>query len=106
MRLHFQTPNIRCWRAHEVWATSALPELKQLSDRIGSLSAMTDSLPDIAKESIAKISGDQFGKFQEMIETVLSIPGVKPILGPILEGITSKLGMFDEMTKQRASVQP
>ncbi len=78
-------------------AKAALPSLTRLSDRLASLSEMTDTLPDATRESIAKISSENYGKLEKIIEQVLAIPGVEPILGPIIGGMTTKLDAFNEL---------
>lgn len=72
-------------------AKAALPKLTELDKQIDDLSAAREKLPMAARSTIGKIVGDSFGKLSELIEKVLAIPGVRDVLGPVLDGLVPKL---------------
>jgi hypothetical protein len=77
-------------------AESALPKLKDASNRLDEIRARWDTLPDAAKATITAMVSTQLGKLKRMIDSILALPGVGTLLEPILDDIVEKLSAFGE----------
>ena len=76
-------------------AEEVIPKLKEFAPTLESIQKGTDGLPAEGKSTIAKIVTDNLGKLQAVIDTVMAIPGVKDLLGPVVTPMVetlSKLG--------------
>ena len=79
----------------EETAKAAVPQLNELAPVLESLQKSTGALPESGRSAIAKLVADNLGGLQKIIETVMAIPGVKELLGPIVTPMVetiSKLG--------------
>lgn len=76
-------------------AEQVIPQLKEFAPTLESIQKETDGLPAEGKSVIAKIVSEGLGKLQAVIDTVMAIPGVKDLLGPVVTPMVetlSKLG--------------
>ncbi len=65
-------------------AKLALPELEKLSPMLTDLEAEAGKLPAEEKPAFAEFVGKNLGLLQKVIDTVMAIPGVKDVLGPVV----------------------
>ena len=76
-------------------AKAALPELEKLAPMLSTLETEVGKLPEDEQPAFAEVVGKNVGLLQKVIDTVMAIPGVKELLGPVvtpmLETLT-KLG--------------
>ncbi len=75
-------------------AEAAVPKLEELSTKIDAIKALWDKLPQAARATISNIAGDNLGKLKDLIATVLTIPGVRQHVEPLLDDIVTKLTAF------------
>jgi hypothetical protein len=75
-------------------ATAALPELGQLTESLGGMSAMFGKLPDTAKTALAGVFESSLGQLKPIIDQVMAIPGVEAILKPAIDALLSKVESF------------
>jgi hypothetical protein len=76
-------------------AKTALPKLKDFGPALESIQDGTAALSADERPAIAKLVGESIGPLEKLIDTVLAIPGVKDLLGPVLTPMVdalSKLG--------------
>lgn len=76
-------------------AKAALPNITSASDKLGGLASVMDKLPEAARGPIKAIVAGGMPQLQEMINKISAIPGVGPIVKPVLDGLTEKLAMFN-----------
>jgi len=77
-------------------AKAAIPQLNEFAPILESLQRSTGALPPEGRSSIAKLVADNLGGLQKVIDTVMAIPGVKELLGPVVVPMVeaiSKLGL-------------
>jgi hypothetical protein len=80
----------------EETAKAAVPQLNEFAPILESLQKSTGALPAEGRSSIAKLVADNLGGLQKVIDTVMAIPGVKELLGPVVTPMVetiSKLGL-------------
>ncbi|MGB8852045.1 MAG: DUF937 domain-containing protein [Pirellulales bacterium] len=65
-------------------AKLALPELEKLSPMLKDLESEAGKLPAEEKPAFAEFIGKNLGLLQKVIDTVMAIPGVKDVLGPVV----------------------
>jgi hypothetical protein len=65
-------------------AKLALPELEKLSPMLTELETEAGKLPAEEKPAFAEFVGKNLGLLQKVIDTVMAIPGVKDVLGPVV----------------------
>ena len=65
-------------------AKLALPELEKLSPMLKDLETEAGKLPAEEKPAFAEFVGKNLGLLQKVIDTVMAIPGVKDVLGPVV----------------------
>lgn len=77
-------------------AKAAVPTLTEASDKIGGLSSMFDRLPGPAKSAASTIASNGMGNLQAVVDRVEQIPGVGPVIKPIMDGLMEKLAAFTQ----------
>ncbi|NBX30061.1 DUF937 domain-containing protein [bacterium] len=77
-------------------AKLALPELEKLSPMLTELEAEAGKLPAEEKPAFAEFVGKNLGLLQKVIDTVMAIPGVKDVLGPV---VTPMVEAFTKLSK-------
>jgi hypothetical protein len=77
-------------------AKLALPELEKLSPMLTELEAEAGKLPAEEKPAFAEFIGKNVGLLQKVIDTVMAIPGVKDLLGPV---VTPMVEAFTKLSK-------
>ena len=77
-------------------AKLALPELAKLSPMLTDLEAEAGKLPAEEKPAFAEFVGKNLGVLQKVIDTVMAIPGVKDLLGPV---VTPMVEAFTKLSK-------
>ncbi|MEE9422055.1 MAG: DUF937 domain-containing protein [Gammaproteobacteria bacterium] len=75
-------------------AKAAVPALTEATSKIGGLSSMFDKLPGPAKSAVSTVAGNGMGTLQAAIDKVEQIPGVGPIIKPVVDGLMEKLAAF------------
>jgi hypothetical protein len=65
-------------------AKLALPELEKLSPMLKELETEAGKLPAEEKPAFAEFVGKNLGLLKKAIDTVMAIPGVKDVLGPVV----------------------
>ncbi|MEX0668930.1 MAG: DUF937 domain-containing protein, partial [Pirellulales bacterium] len=65
-------------------AKLALPELEKLAPMLTSLQDEAEKLPAEEKPAFAAFVGKNLGLLSKVIDTVMGIPGVKALLGPVV----------------------
>ena len=77
-------------------AKAAIPQLNEFAPVLESLQKSTVALPENGRSTIAKLVAENIGGLQKIIDTVMAIPGVKDLLGPVVTPMVetlSKLGL-------------
>jgi hypothetical protein len=69
---------------NEETARLALPELEKLAPMLTTLEAEAGKLPAEEKPAFASFVGKNLGMLSKVIDTVMAIPGVKDLLGPVV----------------------
>lgn len=77
-------------------AKAALPELEKLSPMLQDLEAEAGRLPAEEKPAFADFIGKNLGLLQKVIDTVMAIPGVRDVLGPV---VTPMVEAFTKLSK-------
>lgn len=81
---------------NEETAKAAIPQLNEFAPVLESLQKSTVALPENGRSTIAKLVAENIGGLQKIIDTVMAIPGVKDLLGPVVTPMVetlSKLGL-------------
>jgi len=76
-------------------AKAAIPELEKFAPILEGITKSTAALPEQGRTTIVDLVGKQMGGLQKIIDTVMAIPGVKELLGPVVVPMVetiSKLG--------------
>jgi len=68
----------------EASARAALPQLNDYAPMLESLQKSTVELPEAGRSSIVELVTNNIGALQKVVDTVMAIPGVKEILGPVV----------------------
>jgi len=79
----------------EASARAVLPQLNDYAPVLESLQKSTVALPEAGRSSIVELVTNNIGALQKVVDTVMAIPGVKEILGPVVAPMVetiSKLG--------------
>jgi hypothetical protein len=69
---------------NEETARAVVPELEKLAPMLGSLETEVGNLPAEEKPAFAEFIGKNLGMLQKVIDTVMALPGVKDVLGPVV----------------------
>jgi hypothetical protein len=77
-------------------AKLALPELEKLSPMLKELETEAGNLPAEEKPAFAEFIGKNLGLLRKVIDTVMAIPGVKDLLGPVM---TPMVEAFTKLSK-------
>jgi len=72
-------------------AQAAYERLTGLGGRIDAVAAMVDQLPAAGRTALAELIGPQFAKLESMAKQVLQIPGVGPVLTPVVMPILAQI---------------
>ncbi len=77
-------------------ATAAVPALEDVGSQVSGLTDVIGRLPDAAKGPVGSVISNGLSALQPIIDKVIAIPGVGPILepivGPMLETLSSLTG--------------
>ncbi|MBB3206392.1 hypothetical protein FHS27_002201 [Rhodopirellula rubra] len=73
-------------------AQTAVPEMQSLNEKLGSMTSMLDQLPASVRSTVTDQIGPMIEPIKAMIDKVLAIPGVGPILQPIVDNMLAKVG--------------
>jgi len=79
----------------EASARSAIPQLEEYAPVLKSITEATAKLPAEGRTTVVDMVGKNMGALQKVIDTVMAIPGVKELLGPVVTPMVetlSKLG--------------
>jgi hypothetical protein len=76
-------------------AGAALPKLTDLVPKVDGFKAIFDKLNDAGKAAIAKVTAEHLGKFKDLADTVLKVPGLPDKFKEILQVILTKLTSFN-----------
>ena len=79
----------------EASARAVIPQLNDYAPVLESLQKSTVALPEAGRSSIVELVTNNIGALQKVVDTVMAIPGVKEILGPVVAPMVetiSKLG--------------
>ncbi|MGI9176865.1 MAG: hypothetical protein ACR2IT_03300, partial [Pirellulales bacterium] len=68
----------------EETAKLAVPELEKLSPMLTSLEDEAGKLPEEEKSAFSAFIGQNLGMLSKVIDTVMAIPCVKDLLGPVV----------------------
>ena len=69
---------------NEETARAVVPELEKLAPMLGSLETEVGNLPAEDKPAFSEFIGKNLGMLQKVIDTVMALPGVKDVLGPVV----------------------
>ena len=75
-------------------AKAAVPEMEGLNEKLGGVSGMMEKLPAGVKDTVSGQVGTMIEPIKAMLDKVLAIPGVGPILQPIVDNMLEKVGML------------
>ncbi|WP_404310040.1 DUF937 domain-containing protein [Neorhodopirellula lusitana] len=78
----------------EASAEEAVPELKSLNEQLGGVTSLLDKLPEGVREQLSGRVGEMITPIKDMLDKVMAIPGVGPILKPIVDNMLEKVGML------------
>ncbi|WP_160167299.1 DUF937 domain-containing protein [Rhodopirellula sp. SWK7] len=73
-------------------AQAAVPEMQSLNEKLGGVTSMLDQLPAGVRSTVTDQIGPMIEPIKAMIDKVLAIPGVGPILQPIVDNMLAKVG--------------
>lgn len=73
-------------------AKAAVPDMEALNEKLGGMTGLMDKLPAGVKETITGQLGTMIEPIKTMLDTVMAIPGVEPILKPLVDGMLEKVG--------------
>ena len=73
-------------------ATAAIPALEEVTGKLGGLNDVMARLPDAAKGPLQSIVSGGLGSLQPIIDKVMGLPGIGPILEPIVGPMMEMLG--------------
>lgn len=73
-------------------AQEALPVLEGFGPTLEAVTAATGALPAEQKGTIVNMISEQMGPIMKLVDTVMAIPGVKNILGPVVTPMIEALG--------------
>ena len=69
---------------NEETARAVVPELEKLAPMLGSLETEVGNLPAEEKPAFSELIGKNLGMLQKVIDTVMALPCVKDVLGPVV----------------------
>ena len=69
---------------NEETARAVVPELEKLAPMLGSLETEVGNLQAEEKPAFSEFIGKNLGMLQKVIDTVMALPGVKDVLGPVV----------------------
>jgi hypothetical protein len=72
-------------------AKAAIPELEKFGPLLRTLEDEAGKLPADEKPAFAKVIGDKLGLLGKIVETVMALPGVRDLLGPIVTPMVETL---------------
>ena len=72
-------------------AKAALPELEKFAPMLSTLETEVGNLPEDERPAFAEVIGKNVGLLQKVIDTVMAIPGVKELLGPVVAPMVETL---------------
>jgi len=75
-------------------AKAAVSTLTEATNNLGSYASMLDKLPIDARGKVTKYVMDYLPQLETLLNNVSSIPGVGPVLKPVVENLSSKLALF------------
>ncbi|HFD12207.1 MAG TPA: DUF937 domain-containing protein [Crenotrichaceae bacterium] len=76
-------------------AEQAIPQLSVASEKLGGLVNMVNKLPDAARTPIQQIISGDVPQIQAMVDKVSAIPGVGPVIQPVVDTLLEKLALFE-----------
>ena len=88
------TKQRRTLRGLRMWLPPRRPcrGLRDLSTRAGNVSSAIQSMPDEHRGEMLSMWNDAKTTLTSLIDTVLALPGVRDVIGPVVEEIIQKLG--------------
>ncbi len=72
-------------------ADAALPKLKELTSNAEDMKKLYGLLPDAGKATIKTLLGNGIDKLKALADKILALPGVGPVLKPVVDGLMAKL---------------
>jgi len=75
----------------EASARAALPDLTAADENLAAVQAAAADLPETQRGALSGIVAPALQTLQPIIDTVRDIPGVGPVVGPVLDGIVEKM---------------
>ncbi len=75
-------------------AKAAIPGIEGITEKVGGMSGMFDSLPDSAKGAVQGVVGEKMPMLQGALDKAMQLPGVGDVLGPVAGGLMEKLSAF------------
>ena len=78
----------------EASAKAALPEMESLNEKLGGMAGMMDKLPAGVKSQVTGGLAGMIEPIKAMLDKVMAIPGVGPILKPVVDNMLAKVGMI------------
>jgi len=78
----------------ETSAKAAIPALTEASNHLGQYASVLDKLPADAKSKVSKYVMDYLPQLKSLLDNVSNIPGVGPVLKPVVENLSAKLALF------------
>jgi len=75
-------------------AKAAVENLTATTDKLGTYASMFEKLPASAREPISKLVASTLPQLKELLNKVGAIPGVGPVIKPVIENLSSKLALF------------
>jgi hypothetical protein len=76
----------------EATARAVIPELEKMAPMLATLETEVEALPAEEKPAFAEFIGKNLGMLQKVIDTVMALPGVKALLGPVVAPMIETLG--------------
>jgi hypothetical protein len=77
-------------------ANEAVPEMESLNEKLGGISSMLDKLPAGIQETVTGQLSSMVDPIKAMIDKVMAMPGVEPILKPLVDSMLEKVSMISE----------
>ena len=78
-------------------AQTALPRMQDAAAKLDRVGALAGGLPPDAKRALASYVGQNIGAVSPALNALLSIPGVGPILKPVIDQLLGRMSLLSRL---------
>jgi hypothetical protein len=72
-------------------AEAAVSELAAQGDRLAAVGGLVEKLPPAGRQALTALLAPQFAKLEALVKQVMEIPGVGPVLGPMVMPLMAQI---------------